>query len=533
MDVPYPPRVPGSTPAERSKQRLGEEERLTPCTTKSRCKALGLVLLLGAMACAPAPGKNEEEGTHRHLEGLYRFEDVTNENGLAEITRTWGAAWTDVEDDGDPDVFLVRHWREPRVFLWDDQWFKPTTTAPDLAGTQMDRHQCTWGEANQDGRPDLFCTQGADRGQGRGPNQLLINRGGVLEDKAAQYGVTYPRGRGRTASWLDYDLDGDLDVFHGTTERAGFPSVLFERGRKSFKKVRVGLQGDLSVLSSSWADWDRDHDFDLLVTQHQPFHAVAFENVRGVTFRRIPLRGVTGRYWTSSTWGDFNGDGWTDLQVVSRDKVRIFRNRRGQLRPVFKTRLQEGRSGTWFDVDNDGDLDSFVVQGAPGNSERPGVVNEQDVLLVRKGGTFEKIRGPSFRGPETGNGETAMATDYNRDGRVDIFVTNGLHQWKGPLQLLENQSEAGHWAGIDVVGSRKNPLGYGVTVRWKAEGRVRKRQLTDEVVFKGQSEVGYVHLGLGNAESALVKVFWPRGGKDCLRVEAGAVERIQKGSTRC
>ncbi|HEV2756387.1 MAG TPA: VCBS repeat-containing protein [Actinomycetota bacterium] len=481
-----------------------------------------------AFEAAPPPVNEREVDESR-----YRFSDVTEDAGVRDAGRSWGSSWIDFEGDGDPDLFLVRHWREPILFLNDGNGrFEPRDTPRDLEGTEMDRHQCTWGEANHDGQPDLLCTQGADRGHGEGPNELLLHTGEGLRDRARQFRVQYAKARGRTVNWVDYDGDRDLDVFLGTTFRNAYPMQLYKRGRENFRQARVGLAQDLSVLTSTWADWDRDRDQDLLVTQHHPLPALAFENVGG-SFEPVDLPRVTNKSWISASWGDFNGDGWVDLQVAGRKRLRIYRNREGRLRPVFKTRLRQGRAGTWFDVDNDGDLDSFVVQGARGNNPRPGSVNWRDFLVVRRKGGFKRVEHSSFRGPTTGNGEQATISDYDRDGRLDVFVTNGLHYYKGPTVLLRNRSRAGNWGGVDLVGSRMNPMGYGTVVVWKVDGRVLKRRVTDDVVFKGQNEVGYVHLGYGEGLAAKVVVKWPNRTKDCARLPAGTILAIEIGSLGC
>lgn len=462
----------------------------------------------------------------------YTFVDVAEPSGVLQEVRTWGAAWTDYDDDGWPDLFLGRHWRTPRMFLNRRARFRRLKAQEDLQGTQMDRHQCVWGEADGDGHPDLYCVQGADKGTGAGPNQLLLYRDGNLVDRAHAFGVTNYRGRGRTANWLDFDVDGDLDLFVGNTTRPGFPNVLYEQTPGDFRRVVSAVSEEIATVSSSWSDWDRDGDPDLLVLSHAPGKALAYENRRG-TFRRVHLRHITGRHWDSAAWGDFDGDGWTDVHLVTRKHSVVLRNIAGIFRVYDRTDLIQGRMSAWLDVENDGDLDLFVVQGARGNYPSPDAVNRPDFLLVKRARRFIRVTNGSMRGPETGNGDSVSIADYNRDGRLDVFVTNGLYYWAGPTELLENTTEAGNWVGIELRGPRRNPFGYGARVVVRTEGMVLRREITDAATFRAQSEVGYVHFGLGREPVADVHIKWPDGTIDCIIAAAGTVVRAEHGTFPC
>lgn len=487
-------------------------------------------LLLGVGLLAAPIGSRPAEA--RKGGDTYAFANVTTAMGVYQSTRTWGSSWIDYDDDGDPDLFVVRHWRTPRLFVNTGKGFRRLRGQTDLQGTHMDRHVCIWGEGNQDGVPDLFCTQGADKGLGDGPKQLLINVDGNLKDRAKRYGLRDPKTRGRTANWLDFDGDGDLDLFSGSTYREGYPNEMLKQTGDRFERAKVGVDDHLSTVSSSWADWDRDGDPDLLALQHYPFRPVIYKN-RGGTFTKIQIKLISRRSWTSGAFGDLDGDGRVDLHLVSRTHSMILRNTESGFKPIYRSKLRQGRMSVWFDVENDGDLDLFVVQGARGKYPSKDAVNRPDFLLVNDGGRFHKVTSNVMRGPRIGNGDAVSAADFNRDGRVDLFITNGLFHNPGPNELLENHSQAGNWVGIDLAGTKANPLGIGSRVLVGAGRLTYWRDVTDNANFRTQSEIGFVHLGIGNASAATINVHWPDGTLDCVTIPANTIFKVQRKTLPC
>jgi hypothetical protein len=484
------------------------------------------------------------DGTSAAADTRYGFADVTESTGLGqELTPnlTWGSLVVDYDLDGDVDLFVNHHWHLSRLYINGGATFQKHSSdfahvegyeAPD-GEEYPDRHACAWGEANGDGAPDLYCTQGADKGIGSGPNQLLLQVGDTFVDAAGLYGVSDLYGRGRTVNWIDFDGDNDLDLFVGNKKRAGHPNVMFRNDSGVFERARVGLSDEVVTTASTWSDWDSDGDPDLLLLR-KAARPLAYKNNDG-QFRRRNLEGLPGGAWNSGTWGDYDGDGRADLFLARLDRAAVLRNLGNRFRIVYGTGLRSGRTGEWLDADNDGDLDLFVVQGASGDPQDEETTNRADFLVLRRRNGFERVRVEGARGATTGNGEAAAVADFDRDGLLDVFVTNGHDPkvWRGPSVLLRNHSTAGSWAALELYGGPWNPLAFGARLRVKTAFATYRRELTDGVGYRSQSEVGHVHLGLGDALGARVRVTWPGGRNDCVTLRAGTINELARGSSPC
>ena len=460
--------------------------------------------------------------------GAIDFDNVASRMDVGQWNRTFGSYWTDYDLDGDVDFFLSRHQYFGWFFAKRPGRFERVTDE-DL-NEFMDRHGCAWGQANLDRWPDLYCTQGADMGSGTGPNQLLVRTRDGFVDRTSAFGVANPRGRGRSANWLDYDGDLDLDLFVNNTHRRDEPSVMFEnRAGEAFERVRVGLEHEFGTVHSAWADWDGDDDPDVIVLRPRN-HPIAYENVNGLFEKRATFDSFGDR-WSSAVWSDYNGDGWVDLHLTRRKRSLVLQNQEGVFLPVHETDLELGRASAWFDVENDGDLDLFVVQGATGGSDNR--VNQPDLLLINKGGAFSVFGGRAVRGAKAGDGESVAIADFNRDGLQDAFVTNGQARISGPNVLLQNESSGANWLGLDLQGPRRNPMGFGSSIHVEAGALSYERYVNDGVGARAQSEAGYVHLGLGTATSATVEVSWPDGTRDCFTFQANRVVTVRRDSSPC
>lgn len=464
---------------------------------------------------------------------VYAFVDVTASEGLMLARRrSWGSTWMDHDLDGDPDLLVNRHFLAPLYFDHHEQGYSTAAWEEVLQSKDFDRHACLWGDPTEDGLPDLLCTQGAERGKGWGPNQLLVqDEAGGFTRKGRAMGLSYAPARSRTINWVDFDNDRDLDLFDGVQLRDGYPNRMFrnEGGRFVFARG-TGLAKEMRTEVSAWADWDQDRDLDLVLTL-KGSRAAAYENDNG-RFHRVRLPRVTSADWLGATFGDLDGDRWPDLHLINETRSQVLRNNQGTFEVVHRMRTEQGRTGAWLDVENDGDQDLFVVRGAPGNGDDPEALDLPDIVLIQQDGSFDK-QYVTESGEPSGNGDSVAVSDHDRDGSLDLFVTNGYKRTAGPFVLLENRSLIQNWAAVRLNGGPGDPFGMWADVKVTTTAGTYWRHLSDGLVFRSQSEVGHTHLGLGVADRAGVEVRWFRGGRDCAVVQAGQVIELHRGSAPC
>lgn len=168
------------------------------------------------------------------------------------------------------------------------------------------------------------------------------------------------------------------------------------------------------------------------------------------------------------------------------------------------------------DFDNDGDSDIYLV--CTGS-----VINEQNVLLENNGlGHFAVIPDAGGAGGSSvGRGDVVTSGDYDGDGHIDLFVTNGDGQsmlvTEGPHQLFHNKGSENNWLQIELRGAVSNRDGIGSRIVLESAG---KRQIRDQGggMHKYAQNFDRVHFGLAKADTAdKITVYWPSGMVQTLK----------------
>src|SRR6476646_1827090 len=176
---------------------------------------------------------------------------------LLSIGGAFTNAWADYDGDGDLDLFVGfggatanRLYRNTNGVLTD---VAQNAGVADARATLS----VAWADYDADGDPDVLV------GFGTAPIlKLYRNDGGKFTDVAREVGIARDSGRVRQLSWIDYDGDGDLDLFVAFRERA---NALFRNDGGKFVDVaeQVGLADTRKTVGAVWFDYDEDGDLDL------------------------------------------------------------------------------------------------------------------------------------------------------------------------------------------------------------------------------------------------------------------------------
>jgi hypothetical protein len=353
-------------------------------------------------------------------------------------SETWGDNLVfDKNRDGHPDVLLSFHAGRWPIWLG-------TRTGKFVYDRSLrftDRHECVTADFSgprgiRDGRPDLYCVRGANKGTlNDKANELLIQRAdGSFVDKISSWGAADPSGRGRTVSVLHIRHNGRPSLFLGDAESIEYPSLdhIYENTGRHFVSIRTaGLPSERNTYCSSTADFDHDGREDFLACSYSLRLYRNLTTHGGPTvYREVAGKqglGSAGR--TDAGFVDLNNDGWADLVTVTNKALTVRLNR--HVDPHFSTvsyrlPLMAGFSFCSGAANGDQAPDLMVVQGLVHNTER---VQRPDWMLINAGGgrAFRAlpVPQPPFKNGANGNGDTCTAIPHYRGAKAAWIIDNG------------------------------------------------------------------------------------------------------------
>lgn len=313
-----------------------------------------------------------------HNLGGTLFVNVAPELGIDSLYKVGsGTIWGDYDNDGDLDVYKTRAWMFDggRGYLLRNDGDSIFTNVSEESGIKKlkieDNTQgCSWLDYDSDGWLDLYIVNYDKTQVGGEPDYLYHNNGDGTFTNVSGSALPPDKSCGRDITICDYDNDGDIDIFV-SNYRLQEDFLYRNNGDGTFTNVanQAGVEGSEHTLGCEWIDYDNDGDFDLYLTTLHSSNILYRNNGDGTFSNVTSLVGVEGFYDAGgASWADYDNDGWIDvfLQNIYKNKVKLYHNNGdGTFTDVTKnsgiTYGGNAYYSAWADYDNDGDMDLVVV----------------------------------------------------------------------------------------------------------------------------------------------------------------------------
>jgi len=454
------------------------------------------------------------------FENIYaqNFTRITSSPLVSDIGGFLGTAWGDYDSDGYMDLFVANYLNPNMLFHNDGNASFTKITTGEIVTDQAKSYSASWGDYDNDGDLDLFV---ANVGAG---NFLYRNDGGSFT-RIKEGAIATDVGSSLSGSWGDYDNDGDLDLFVANDGQKNF--LYQNKGDGTFTKILPLLGGAIvndvapSVVGL-WGDYDNDDDLDLYVVNgyFSKEKNALYRNDLDGTFTKITtgkiVNDVEGS--TGGSWGDYDNDGYLDMYVCNSvgdaPNSLYHNNGDGTFTKILAGSMvtESGHSTGCSWVDYDNDGDLDLFV--------VNVLGQKNCLYRNNGnGTFTKMNTGAIVN-DTGWSYGCSWADYDNDGDQDVIVTNGGFYTTLKNFVYRNNDNQNNWLKIQCIGTVSNTSAIGAVVRIKAKiaGKSvwQTQQISGQTGWLGQNSPD-VEFGLGNAtiiDSLVIK--WTSGSVQVL-----------------
>jgi hypothetical protein len=454
------------------------------------------------------------------------FESVQTD--LFSVPNSYSNAWADFDNDGDLDLAVSLGSGEVRLYRNDNGTLVSVGKEmglPQAGGDSYELRGLSWGDYDGDGFVDLL--GGAT--QTEHVTKVFRNMGGTrFVDVAASLGLTIPGRSARQTNWVDYDNDGDLDVY--AADRQG-KNKLFRNDGGTFTQVFADGAPTIfrSTVGACWFDMDGDGDLDLFLADQSGAADAMFRNDGNRFVDVAPQLGMTGPPRTNDEGGvgcavgDYDNDGRLDLFVANYGHNQLYHNNGDGTFTDVARQLgvdveNHAVSAEWGDYDNDGYLDLMVIAyEGPVNQQRP-----TNALFHNEGGKhFVNVLSRESAVNVADHG--VQWIDYNNDGGLDLSVTRGYTTTGGHFLFRNTLPESVRKRSLEVtvLDQKGHWTRFGAEVRLYDQSNklLATRQVASGGGYNSQSAIP-LHFGLAKLEPVTVEVtFMSKGGRKTHRME--------------
>jgi hypothetical protein len=468
-----------------------------------------------------------------------------------------GAAFLDYDKDGFIDLYVCNGtWVEglskeakpesmPENHLYHNLGngtYEDVTKKADVGGPWYSMG-VTVGDYNNDGYPDMFVSN-------YGTNVLYKNNGnGTFSDvtKKSMVGGT-EKEFSVGAVWFDYDNDGFLDLYVGNYLNFdpnykyyyapdGFPGPLaydaqpdilyHNNGDGTFEDVTTAMgitDVDGRAMGVGAIDYDEDGFVDLYVANDHTMNYLWHNNGgKGFTDLGTPSGTAFGQSGESAVsmsvdFADYNGSGRMGMFISDDKYCRLYENKGDGLFSeqsypsgiAIPAGQYVGWSSSFIDYNNDGLIDIYKTNGALKH-----LYGQEDQIFENIGeGKFKDVStesGKYFLKEFVGRG--ACFGDYDNDGDIDAYIVN-LND-RGAF-LRNNKGNQNNWISLNLIGTTSNRDGIGARVKITSGGKVQTSQKKSTTGYLSQNDPR-MHFGLSKNDMVQkIEIRWPSGKDQIL-----------------
>lgn len=488
------------------------------------CAGLMLLSLL-----LPAPG-----GAQPVCDGDVCFADVGASGEIDLGAQPGGVAVLDYNGDGFPDLAFGSsqgnrlYGNVPDPTAPGGRRFLDTSAAAGLTDADAIGRVSLGvlsGDYDGDGDADLYFT--GRRSDDASFGLLYRNEGGGrFTNQSVAAGV---RGTGlpaQSASFVDFDLDGDLDLLVAGNFALLPVRLYVNQGDGHFVDGSVlvpAISGVSNDYAHLWSDYDDDGDPDCFLLSAGSGPRLLRNEVDALGQRFFSEASVSAGYTVLGpapmgiAAGDYDGDDDLDLAISDAADGTYYRNDSGFLTQVDLLPSQFSWGIVWLDADNDADLDHYQA-GSYAQAGNGGPAQVDRLFRNEGASVFEDVSA-ALNGVAAAS-RWSVAIDYDDDGRMDLVTLNpgAADQF---VSVYRNLSPSGApWLKLRLRGAGGVASdAVGARVRVFAGGTSQLREVTAGS-STSSSEDPRLHFGLGAATAVdAVEIRWPRSGTLAERTE--------------
>lgn len=376
-----------------------------------------------------------------------------------------GVGIGDINNDGLPDIYFTGNMLSSRLYLnKGDMKFEDITES---AGVQTDRwvSGVSMVDINSDGHLDIYVSAVSpnDAHKSTRANLLFINNGNLtFTESAAEYNIDNTSFTTHSA-FLDYDKDGDLDLFqlnhspgafarNNAVRQSTFPvgetrysydELYRNNGDSTFTRVSMEagiLRKEGFGLGVAVSDLNRDGWPDIYVSNDVVTNDVVYINNQDGTFSD-----KTTEYLKHSSFAgmgvdiaDFNNDGWPDIYQTDMMPEDYTKRKKMSGGITYSHYLEMRAKGYYHQYSmNTLQLSNGITpEGEPVFSE------------------IARMAGIAY----TDWSWSALFGDYDNDGLKDIFVTNGFPKAINNYDFLESANNLGRFGTEEAKEKKRRQL---------------------------------------------------------------------------